>query len=495
MHQELQATLFSEFFLVSETHPDRVAFEGGNSAVTYSEMFADVTTKISLLQSNGIFRGDRVAVSSAPPYPVFTLELACSAIGATLVFLESFMSPNSEEWIEAVEGSSAHWAVTWNADLTPKWRRTPVPRDAVLTPRPILLQARTSGTTGRSKGVCLSESAFLQALRNTQKISGCTVGSRGMLLYEPLGLLSQIAAFSALLVGATVVDGIAMADTPGQIPAFIEQRRISHLVMVPQHIAASIADPLLAQRDLSCLKTVMYGAAPVTRELMQRARASIHCVWLQCYGMTETTGPVCWLANEDQNMAGFSVGKAAPECQIRICDMESGEPVPNGQPGEVQIGGALVMEGYWDSDLNQAVAGESLVDGWLRTGDLGALTDDGYLLLRGRASDEIVCALGYTIKPADIENAVRDVPEIKDVAALGFEMGDVGIMPIVICHVESNREAVRQGIRDAFAANLDRSKHPSHFVLVAQPLPRGSNGKVNKARLKAQTDARDLIPL
>lgn len=316
-----------------------------------------------------------------------------------------------------------------------------------------------------------------------------------MLLYEPLGLLSQIAAFSAFLVGATIVDGTAIADTPGEIAAFVEQHRISHLVMVPQHIASVLADPQLAQRDLSCLKTVMYGAAPVTRELMQRARHAIHCVWLQCYGMTETTGPVCWLENEDQNMAGFSVGKAAPGCQIRICDMETGESLPFGRAGEVQISGALLMEGYWDTELKKPVAGDTLVNGWLRTGDLGSLTEDGYLLLRGRATDEIVCALGYTIKPADIESAIRNTPKIKDAAAFGYEMGDAGVMPIVVCHVEEDDESMRQVIRDAFHANLDRSKHPTHFVLVSEPLPRGSNGKVHKARLKSQTQTHDLIAL
>lgn len=495
MQKESEITLYSEFSRICDANPLDVAFEGSGRVISYIEMFDDVQAEREALKRRGVKQGDRIAVSSAPPYPIFTLELACSSVGATLVFLESFMSPNSEEWSEAVEGSSAHWAVTWNKDLLPNWHPTDIPKDACQPVRPILLQARTSGTTGRSKGVCLSEVAFLQALRNTQQVSGCSAGSRGMLLYEPLGLLSQIAGFSALLVGATIVDGIAVADNPGQIPAFIEKHRISHLVMVPQHIAASIADPLLAQRDLSCLKTVMYGAAPVTRELMQRARAAIRCTWLQCYGMTETTGPVCWLANEDQNMAGFSVGKAAPGCQLRICDMETGELLPHGHPGEVQIGGALLMEGYWNPELRMPVAGESFDDGWLQTGDLGALSEDGHLLLRGRASDEIVCALGYTIKPTDIENAIRDVHEVKDAAALGFEMGDVGVMPIVICHVDHNRESVRQVIRDAIAANLDRSKRPTHFVLVSQPLPRGSNGKVNKARLKALTNECDLIPL
>lgn len=495
MNNKFTQTLFGEFSRISRIYPERIAFEGCNNKATFGDMMIDINSVIQRLRNVGVQEGDRISVSSAPAYPIFTLELACSAVGATLVFLESFVAPNSAEWAEAVENSSAHWTVTWNRDQSPNWFRTEVPKDSELPPRPILLQARTSGTTGRSKGVCLSEASLLQALTNTQEISGCTVGSRGMLLYEPLGLLSQITAFSAFLAGATVVDGIAIAQTPGEIPAFIEQHRISHLVMVPQHIAASLADPSLDQRDLSCLKTVMYGAAPVTRELMQRARSAIQCEWLQCYGMTETTGPVCWLAGEDQSLAGFSVGKAAPACHIRVCDVDTGEPLPEGEQGEVQIGGPQLMEGYWNPETKHPVAVDSIVDGWLRTGDLGVLTESGHLLLRGRATDEIICALGYTIKPNDIENAVRDLCDVKDVAALGFELSDAGIVPIVVCHVDNDCGAVRQVIRDAFAANLDRSKHPTHFVLVTHTLPRGSNGKIHKSQLKSQIKVHDLIPL
>lgn len=489
-------TLYELFYATCMSYPNQVAFEDARRTVTYARMLVDIEKEAQAMVDRGVEAGDRVAVSAGRPYPVLVLELACARLGATLVFLESFMAPNSEEWADAIEGSSAHWAVTWLDETCGGWTRTDEPRDPLTAwPRYILLQARTSGTTGRSKGVCLSETALLLAVQNTRHIAHVQSDSRGMLIYEPLGLLSQIAAFSTLLSGATLVDGMHVADAPDTLAAFLEHQRISHLVMVPQHIAATIGDPQLARRDLSALKTIMYGAAPVTAALMQRARAAIDCRWLQCYGMTETTGPVCWLAHEEQNLAGYSVGRPAPGCDIRIFDTETGEPCEANVTGEVMIRGPLVMEGYWNESTRRPEPGDALTEGWLHTGDLGALSDDGYLLLRGRASDEIVCALGYTIRPRDIESVLENVSGIHETAAIGFELDEAGIVPVVVCHVDPAHAEVSALIRGAFHARLDRSKHPTHFALLAEALPRGSNGKVHKARLRSQLQATDLIAL
>ena len=488
-------TLYDRFSTIAASHPNKIAFEDSSSAITYKKMLNDVIDSFEQLMNIDLVPGDRVAVSSAKPYPILVLELACSRLGVTLVFLESFVAPNSKEWDEAVDSSSAHWTVTWSNRETPHWTRTAVLHDNQSWHRPILLQARTSGTTGKSKGVCLSEAALIEAVKNTQQIAKLTPSSRGMLIYEPLGLLSQIAAFSTLLAGATLVDGVAVADTPKHIAGFLEKNRISHLVMVPQHIAATLDDPNLKRRNLSHLDTIMYGAAPVTSDLIKQARSTINCRWLQCYGMTETTGPVCWLANEEQHRAGFSVGREAPGCTIKICDPESGEALPAGKSGDVFIGGKLLMEGYWDPIKRCPEPGNSLNDGWLRTGDLGCLSPDGHLLLQGRASDDIVCALGYTIKPAEIESIVIKVPGVVEAAAFGYEIGSAGVMPIVVCQVEDDPGKTQELIREACASNLDRSKQPTHFVLVDQPLPRGSNGKIQKAQLKKQTAEHDLIPL
>lgn len=491
--------LFESFLKVSARVPAKIAFLGEAGAISYDKMRADTEAMDRQLSELGVRQGDRVAISSVTPYLVLTIELACSLRGATIVFLESYISPSTQEWEAAIAGSAAHWAVTGAQGGKGVWKRTAIPHDAAdanaSTSRPVLLHARTSGTTGHPKGVCLAEEALLQAIHNTIQISNCSATSKGMLLYEPLGLISQICAFSTLLSGATLVDGLAVARTPEGIPAFIERHRVTHAVLVPQHISAALADPLFSQRDLSCLEVVMYGAAPVTQALIQRARTLIPCRWLQCYGMTETTGPACWLGAEEQSLAGYSVGKAAPGCTLQIRDGDSGTPLPPGQDGEIFIGGALLMEGYWDTTLNRPVRGEEFVEGWLSTGDLGHLTADNHLILKGRAGEGIVSTLGYTIHPSEIEDALRDLPDIVDVAALGYRLNDVGVVPIAVCHIRGNGHDVATSIKEALRAKLDHSKHPSYIVVSHQPLPRGSNGKVQKGRLKEMTKAADLIPV
>lgn len=492
--------LSERFFSVCERVPKNIAFSSEVGKITYRTMREDVEAMDRHLEELGIRPGDRVAISSATPYLVFTIELACSSRGVTIVFLESYISPSTQEWEAAIKGAAAHWAITFDQGGQPVWKRTDIPHDLpqgeeILPSRHVLLHARTSGTTGQPKGVCLSEDALLQAIDNTIQISNCSATSKGMLLYEPLGLISQICAFSTFLSGATLVDGLLFAQKPGEIPAFIERHRVTHAVLVPQHIGAALSDPSISQRDLACLEVVMYGAAPVTKALIERAQALISCRWLQCYGMTETTGPVCWLGAEEQSLAGYSVGKAAPGCALQIRDTDSGAPLQPGQDGEIFIGGALLMEGYWDATLNRPVRGEEFVDGWLSTGDLGHLTADNHLILKGRAGEEIVSTLGYTIHPSEIEDALRDLPDIVEVAALGYRLNDVGVVPIAVCHIRGSGHDAAISIKQALHAKLDRSKHPNYIVVSHQALPRGSNGKVQKGRLKELTQVADLIPV
>ncbi len=494
--RDIMNQLYDAFQGIATRFPNAIAYQGRECLRTYAQMSADIEERAVDLKAWPIGLQQRVAISSGPAYSVFVLELACAKHGATVVFLESFMAPNSAEWGDAVLASSAHWAITWFGDETVV-QRTAEPLHSATVDDDILLQARTSGTTGQSKGVCLSERAMMCAVRNTQTMSRCQFGCRTLILYEPLGLLSQLAAFATLLVGGTVVDGIHLAAAPHQIAAFLEHERISHLVMVPQHIGAVLDDPDLAKRDLSSLQAVMYGAAPVTMALMDRARRAVACRWLQCYGMTETTGPVTWLDDHEQELAGFSVGRAAQGVFVRICDVDSGEAVGEGQPGEVQVAGDLVMKGYWDARSKRPVSSDRLVDGWLRTGDLGRLDRGGLLELLGRASDDIVCAQGYTLKPAEIEAAIQLVPGVVEVAAIGVSVGDIGLMPVAVCHVDDivKRLTLVADIRAQLREQLDASRRPTHLVLRAVPLPKGGNGKVQRTALRASVAADELVEL
>ncbi|KVC85037.1 hypothetical protein BGV71_09850 [Burkholderia ubonensis] len=487
--------LYESFIDIATRFPDAIAYQGEAGFRTYAQMAADVDARANDLSAWPIGLQQRVAVSSGPAYPIFVLELACSRHGATVVFLESFMAPNSTEWADAVQGSSAHWAVTWSGD-SPVVAPTSESLQSATVDDSILLQARTSGTTGQSKGVCISEHALLRAVQNTQTVSRCEAGCRTLILYEPLGLVSQLAAFATILAGGTVVDGIHLAAAPHEIAGALERQRISHLVMVPQHIGAVLNDPDLARRDLSSLQAIMYGAAPVTKALMDRARRAIACRWLQCYGMTETTGPVTWLDDHEQELAGFFVGRAAPGIQVRICDIDTGEAVGDNQPGEVQIAGDLVMSGYWDARSKRPVSSDRLIDGWLRTGDLGRLDGEGRLALLGRASDDIVCAQGYTLKPAEIEAAIQPVRGVVEVAAIGVPVDDIGMMPIAVCHVHDGlRSTLVSEIRSRLEAQLDASRRPTHLVLRSTPLPKGSNGKVHRTALRASVLADEMVAL
>ncbi|MCW8163570.1 hypothetical protein D8B22_00795 [Verminephrobacter aporrectodeae subsp. tuberculatae] len=487
--------LYKAFADVAARFPDSVAYQGRSGSRTYAQIAADVEARASELSGWPLGLQQRVAVSSGPAYPVFVLELACSRHCATIVFLESFMAPNSAEWADAVQSSSAHWAVTWSEN-SPVVARTSEPLQSATVEDSILLQARTSGTTGQSKGVCLSERALLCAVRNIQAVSRCEADCRTLIMYEPLGLLSQLAAIATLLAGGTVVDGIHLAAAPHDIVASIEREQITHLIMVPQHIGAVLNDPYLAQRDLSSLQAVLYGAAPVTKALMDRARRAVACRWIQCYGLTETTGPVTWLDDHEQELAGFSVGRAAPGVQVRICDIDTGEAVATGQPGEVQVAGDLVMSGYWDERSKRPVSSDRLVDGWLRTGDLGRLDGEGRLALLGRANDDIVCAQGYTLKPAEIEAAIRSVSGVVEVTAIGVPVGDIGLMPVVVCQVRDDAQpTLVSEIRSRLQEQLDASRRPTHLVLRTTPLPKGGNGKVHRTALRATVVAGELIAL
>jgi acyl-CoA synthetase (AMP-forming)/AMP-acid ligase II len=488
--------LYDAFQGIATRFSNATAYQGRDGLRTYAQMSADIEACAVDLKAWPIGLQQRVAISSGPAYSVFVLELACAKHGATVVFLESFMAPNSAEWDDAVLASTAHWAITWSGDETVV-QRTAEPLHSATIYDDILLQARTSGTTGQSKGVCLSERAMMCAVRNTQTVSRCEAGCRTLILYEPLGLLSQLAAFATLLTGGTVVDGIHLAAASNELAASLERERISHLVMVPQHIGAVLDDPDLAKRDLSSLQTVIYGAAPVTKSLMDRARRAVACRWLQCYGMTETTGPVTWLDDHEQELAGFSVGQAAPGVLVRICDMDTGDAVTEGQPGEVQVAGDLVMDGYWDARSKRPVSSDRLVDGWLRTGDFGRLDRDGRLALLGRASDDIVCAQGYTLKPAEIEAAIQPVPGVVEVAAIGVSVGDIGLMPVAVCQVGDTavRITLIADIRSQLQTKLDASRRPTHLVLRAVPLPKGGNGKVHRTALRASVAANELVAL
>ena len=180
--------------------------------------------------------------------------------------------------------------------------------------------------------------------------------------------------------------------------------------------------PGAKERDYSALRVVIYGASPITDEVLRVAMDTFGCDFVQVYGMTETTGAITQLGAEDHDPGGprsgllRSAGKPFSWVEMRIVEPESGEDEAPGEVGELWTRSPQNMAGYWNN--SEATAATITDDGWLKTGDAGYLDEEGYLFLTDRVKDMIVTG-GENVYPIEIENVLAGHPSVADVAVIG----------------------------------------------------------------------------
>lgn len=306
---------------------------------------------------------------------------------------------NFAQWIAAHEGA---------AD----------PQIAV-SPGDTCLQLYTSGTTGRPKGVeTTHDNLYLpfDAGFNLYRMSADTVSLVCMPLFH-------IAASGWFLIshfyGANLI--LLSEANPAQIVAQIPAHRVTHAQLVPAVMLKLVQMPLVDTVDFSSLQIVLYGAAPISEEVLTRSMRLFNCGFMQAYGMTETTGLGALLLPEDHDPGGprahllRSCGKPPGLMEIRIVGTDGETQAGDGEIGEVWIRGASIMKGYWDDP--EATAQTIDVDGWLHTGDIGYLKD-GCLFIHDRAKDMVISG-GENIYPAEVENVLMQHPGIADAAVIG----------------------------------------------------------------------------
>ncbi|MGH9026995.1 MAG: AMP-binding protein [Acidimicrobiia bacterium] len=207
-----------------------------------------------------------------------------------------------------------------------------------------------------------------------------------------------------------------------QILEYIPKYGITHSVFVPAVLQFLLMMPEAENVDYSSLRLVVYGASPISREVLEQSIERFGCKFAQAYGLTETSGGVGLLLPEDHDPRGRhperlqSAGRAAPGVELRIVDLESGTDAATGEVGEVWIRGPEVMVGYWNHP--EATAAAITPDGWLRSGDAGHLDADGYLYLSDRVKDMIISG-GENVYPAEVENVLMSHRDVADVGVIG----------------------------------------------------------------------------
>ncbi|MDG2111553.1 MAG: AMP-binding protein, partial [Actinomycetota bacterium] len=232
-----------------------------------------------------------------------------------------------------------------------------------------------------------------------------------------------------LLAGGTVYP-LPVFDV-GQVLAMIESEQITYFPGPPTIFHSILEDERLDQTDVTSLRASLTGSADVPVDLIQAMldRLTFERV-VQAYGMTECGTATNTIAADSAEIVATTVGKASKDLEVAVVD-PSNEPVPIGEPGEIVVRGYAVMDGYFDDP--DATAETIDADGWLHTGDRGSEDEDGYFRILGRIKDMLIVG-GFNVYPAEVEDMIREHPDVEDVALIGVpdaRLGEVGCAYVV----------------------------------------------------------------
>lgn len=349
-----------------------------------------------------------------------------------------------------------------------------------------VLQLYTSGTTGKPKGVMLSH----WNLVNTQ--ASAYVNKLGWNEWEPGGA-SLVAMPNAhiggsgwgirgLFHGARNI--IEREFRPDEALELIERFSVQYLFMVPAALQIMIGLPNIRRVDYSKLKYILYGASPIPLDLLRECIEIFNCGFCQQYGMTETTGTVCYLPPEDHDVRGNqrmrSAGKPTPGTQIKIIDT-SGATLPAHTTGEICIRSESNMLGYWK--LDEATRQTLDPEGWIRTGDAGYLDGDGYVYIMDRVKDMIVSG-AENVYPAEVESAIYGHPAVSEVAVIGVPDDKWGEAVKALVVLKPGAVADAESIRGFARDQIAGFKVPKTVDFVEE-IPRNASGKILKKDLRA----------
>ena len=350
----------------------------------------------------------------------------------------------------------------------------------------------TAGTTGSPKGVMLSHNSF--AIYVLENVTPADPGlEEGNILTVPLYHVAGIQAMMAAIYGGRTLVMERQFEAVEWME-LVEAEKVSRAMMVPTMLKQLLDNPDFSKHDLSSLKVITYGAAPMPLEVIKKAVDVFPgCSFINAFGQTETASTITTLSPEDHNISGSdeekekklkklsSIGKPMSDVEMKIVD-EEGHELPVGQVGEIVARGPRVMTGYWRDEEKT----EETIDkeGWVHTGDIAYVDEDGYFFLAGRATDMIIRA-GENISPEEVEAVLHSHPKVEEAAVIGVPDEEWGEIPIAIVVVKRGETATPDEIIEYCRVKMSSFKKP-RSVIFTNELPRNPMGKVLKRVLREQ---------
>jgi acyl-CoA synthetase (AMP-forming)/AMP-acid ligase II len=497
---------------------DAMVFDGARWS--YAQIHERVNRLANAFRGLGLKKGDRIGILQVNCNQHIESYFAAAKIGAIFVPLNfrakeeelAYMIGNAgakallvgERYLETAEGILPKIPTVEQClclegarlgtfrsyeDLIASSRADDLPEE--VGDEDITILMYTSGTTGRPKGVPLRHSGFVSYVLENVEPANPEVEEKN-LLTVPLYHVAGIQAMLAAIYGGRTLVLMKQFETEEWLKT-VQREKATRAMLVPTMLKWVIDHPQFAAFDLSSLKVITYGAAPMPFEVIRKAIEKMPWVrFINAFGQTETASTITSLGPEDHVIEGTqeerdkklkrlasSIGKPLPDVEIRVVD-EEGKELPPHQVGEIIARGPRVMTGYWgDEEKTKQVMTET---GWLRTGDRGWLDEEGYLYLAGRADDMIIRG-GENISPEEVENVLRAYHKIDEVACIGVPDPEWGQEPRALVVLKKGESATSEEIIQFCRDKLAGFKRPKSVVFLDR-FPRNPMGKLLRKDLR-----------
>lgn len=497
--------LSTNLVVAKDLYPDRIALRCDDLTFTFAEFHAAAARVATLLERAGIEPGDRVGLMlpNTPAYAIAffgimyrgavavpmnpllkTREVTyyLSNSGATALFATPAFAA------EATAGADAVGARCWLVDDAAlagliadlPVRQNPVQRCS----DDVAVIVHTSGTTGKPKGAMLTHGNLGRnaevTVRTLAKITPDDVVMGCLPLFHVFGLTGALN--SAVLAGATLT--LIPRFDPRRALEVIERDAVTVFEGVPTMYSALLGAAESAPGATRSLRACVSGGAALPVQVLTDFEKAFGCTVLEGYGLSESSSAAAFNHPDRPRKAG-SIGTPIDGVQMRVVDL-NGVEVARGDTGEIQIRGHNVMKGYWN--LPDATRATITEDGWLNTGDVGRVDEDGYFYIVDRTKDLIIRG-GYNVYPREIEEVLYEHPAVAEAAVVGVPHDSLGEEVGAAVALKKDATVTAEQLRDHVKDRVAAYKYP-RLVWLVDELPKGPTGKVQKRDITIPTTER-----
>lgn len=475
---------------VFKRYPDKLAVKDKTRGFTYQELKKRTYQLSAALKQKGLKKGDRIGIIMSNRAEHIELDLATAIGGFIKVPINYRLHPKEVEYIlenadvKVLIGEEEHLKLVHTTSEKiligseyEEWVTSQEGNEPEIHTgeEDLFAIMYTSGTTGKPKGVMLSHRNMISGALSLSLV--CEITSDDVVGHvAPLTHGSNFLSHVSWLFGLTQI--VFDKFDPQEFLNDVEKEKVSIIFMVPTMVNLMIQNPDFDANKLKNIKSINMAGSPIAASKLKQAIEKAGPIFIETYGQVEAPMTITVMPRHELANRLESCGAVGPFVEMKIVD-DNGAEVSQGEIGEIICKGPLVMKGYW---RNEKATNETLVDGWLHTGDLGWVDENGYLYIVDRKKDVIISG-GLNIYPREIEEVLNKHDGIKETCVIGKPSEKWGEAVVAYCVLNEGATVDPEELLELCKNHLASYKKPKEIHIV-EALPKSSYGKILKREMK-----------